>query len=211
MEPNEIDSSSENIISSAIVFLVIAIIYLHRLPTIGAFIVCILFAGVSLACILGITVWSSTDRIEHRIRKRLHRKGYQTEMTDGDLFVTKSENQYRVHLVESFNKRIKTLFIIYEFGDDRFNKISMDGWCRAANAINVHNTNTVFVVLDDGFCCCYQAAIGNAGDFMEEFDQAYEAIGLAIGDYNRLVPYLERDYPYRTENKNIIGFKQEQS
>ena len=208
MEPNEIDSSSENIISSAIVFLVISIIYLHRLPTIWAFIVCILFAGASIACILGITVWSSTNRIEHRVRKRLHRKGYQTEMTEGDLFVTKNENQYRVHLVESFNKRIKTLFIIYEFGDDRFNKISMDGWCRASNSINNHHPGITFVTLDDHFFCYYLSAIANSKDFMKEFFRACYFFEKVLDDYSQLTPYLERDYPNKEESQTSIGFKQ---
>ena len=208
MEPNEIDSSSENIISSAIFFLIIAIIYLHRLSTFWVIIICVLFAGASLACILGITVWSSTDRIEQRIRKRLLRKGYQSKMTEGVLFVTKNESQYRIHLENSFNWRIKALYILYEFGDDRFNKVSMDGWCRASNSINVNNAATTFVTLDDHFCCCYQSAIGNSKDCMREFDRACQYINGVMDDYGKLCPYLERDYPNKEESKTSIGFKQ---
>lgn len=200
MEPDEKDSSSGEIITTAIIFLVIAIIYLNRLSTFWIITICALFAGASIACILGITVWSSVDRIEHRIRKRLHRKGYQTEMTDGDLFVTKSENQYRVHLVESFNKRIKTLFIIYEFGDDRFNKISMDGWCRASNSINNHHPGITFVTLDDHFFCYYLSAIANSKDFMREFYRACYFFEKVMDDYGKLTPYLERDYLNKEES-----------
>lgn len=208
MEPDEKDSSSGEIITTAIIFLVIAIIYLNRLSTFWIITICALFAGASLACILGITIWSSTDRIEQRIRKRLRRKGYQSEMTEGVLYVTKNENHYRVHLNESRNWRIKNLFILYEFGDDSFNKVSMDGWCRASNSINNHNPATTFVTLDDHFCCCYQGAIANSKDFMREFDRACYFIEKAMDDYSQLTPYLERDYPNKEESQTSIGFKQ---
>lgn len=189
----------------------LSLMVLFSLSTVAG-IVFLSFCGIGV--VVFVFLWlvrASVERLERRICKRLDRQGYRYEKKEGVLYIFKNNNRYRIHLAYSYNRWVKNLYVLYDFGDESFEKVSSDGWCRAANAINVHNTNTVFVVLDDGFCCCYQAAIGNAGDFMEEFDQAYEAIGLAIGDYNRLVPYLERDYPYRTENKNIIGFKQEQS
>ena len=84
----------------------------------------------------------------------------------------------------------------------------MDGWSRAANAININNTDTIFVALEDHLCCCYQTSIGNSKDFMNEFGRAYQAIGEAMEDYGKLIPYLERDYPSHKENKTGIGFKQ---
>lgn len=84
----------------------------------------------------------------------------------------------------------------------------MDGWTRAANTINLNNTATTFVTLEDHFCCCYQTAIVNAKDFINEFDRACRAIGGALDDYQRIYPYLERDYPNgNLETKNSIGFK----
>ena len=56
--------------------------------------------------------------------------------------------------------------------------------------------------------CCYQTSIGNSKDFMNEFGRAYQAIGEAMEDYGKLIPYLERDYPNHKENKTGIGFKQ---
>ena len=208
MEPEEKGTSLGEIIAAGIGGLIMSAICLYQTSPLGIIIFCVLFAGVTFFCILGITVWSSTDRIEQRIRKRLRRKGYQSEMTEGVLFVTKNENQFRVHLENSSNWRIKALYILYEFGDDRFNKVSMDGWCRASNSINVNNTATTFVTLDDHFCCCYQSAIGNSKDFMREFDRACQYINGVMDDYGKLCPYLERDYPNKEESKTSIGFKQ---
>ena len=39
-------------------------------------------------------------------------------------------------------------------------------------------------------------------------NHAYRAIGEAIEDYGKLIPYLERDYPNTAENQSSIGFRQ---
>jgi hypothetical protein len=144
--------------------------------------------------------------LERRICKRLDKQGYPHEKREGTLYVTKNDQHFRVHIVNSCEKKIKQLYFVYEFGDDNFEKVSMDGWTRAANSINLNNSWTVFVTLEDHFCCCYQSAILNSRDFMKEFDRAYRAIGGALEDYRKIYPYLERDYPNNTENKTI-GFK----
>jgi hypothetical protein len=146
------------------------------------------------------------DVLERRICKRLDKQGYSHEKREGTLYVTKNDQHFRVHIVNSCEKKIKQLYFVYEFGDDNFEKVSMDGWTRAANSINLNNSWTVFVTLEDHFCCCYQSAILNSRDFMKEFDRAYRAIGGALEDYRKIYPYLERDYPNNTENKTI-GFK----
>jgi hypothetical protein len=146
------------------------------------------------------------DVLERRICKRLDKQGYPHEKREGTLYVTKNDQHFRVHIVNSCEKKIKQLYFVYEFGDDNFEKVSMDGWTRAANSINLNNSWTVFVTLEDHFCCCYQSAILNSRDFMKEFDRAYRAIGGALEDYRKIYPYLERDYPNNAENKTI-GFK----
>ena len=104
--------------------------------------------------------------LERRICKRLDKQGYPHEKREGTLYVTKNDQHFRVHIVNSCEKKIKRLYFVYEFGDDNFEKVSMDGWTRAANSINLNNTRTVFVTLEDHFCCCYQSAILNSRDFM---------------------------------------------
>lgn len=39
-------------------------------------------------------------------------------------------------------------------------------------------------------------------------NHAYRAIGEAIEDYGRLIPYLERYYPNTAKNQSNIGFRQ---
>ena len=148
----------------------------------------------------------NVEHMEKNICKQLDKQGFRHEKEDGTLYVIKNDNRFRVQLADSINKRIKHLFIIYDFGDDDFEKVTMDGWNRAANSININNTSTTFVTLSDHFCCCYQSAIGSSKDFMLEFDRAYKAIGGALEDYNKIYPYLERDYPNNPESKTI-GFK----
>lgn len=148
------------------------------------------------------------DTLERSICKRLDKQGFSHVKREGSLYITKNEQHFRVHLANSFNRRIKHLYFMYEFWDENFEKVAKEGWTRAANSINLHNTTTIFVALEDHFCCCYQTAIGNAKDFMDEFDRAYQAVGGALDDYNRIYPYLELDYPNSTsETKNSIGFK----
>ena len=149
-----------------------------------------------------------TDILERRICKRLDKQGYPHEKREGTLYITKNDNHFRVFIRDSFDRRIKHLYFLYDFYDDNFGKVSMEGWTRAANCINTNNTLTTFVVLDDHFCCSYQTAIANAKDFMKEFDCAYRVIGEAMNDYNRIYPHIERDYPNNTsENKGSIGFR----
>ena len=148
------------------------------------------------------------DILERRVCKRLVKQGYPHEKREGTLYVTKHDNHFRVFIRDSFDRRIKHLYFLYDFYDDNFGKVSMEGWTRAANCINTNNTLTTFVVLDDHFCCSYQTVIANAKDFMKEFDCAYRVIGEAMNDYNRIYPHIERDYPNNTsENKGSIGFR----
>jgi len=168
----------------------------------------VLALGIMIVYILSLNLWKSTEAIEAEICKRLEKAGYRYEKKEGDLFVFKSNNRFEVHLADSFNKRIKHLYILYKFKDDSFEKVNTNGWSRAANIINVRNTNTVFVALEDHLCCCYQSSIGNSKDFMNEFNVAYQSVVEVMEDYGRLVLQLERDYPSNTDNQTIIGFKQ---
>ena len=97
---------------------------------------------------------------------------------------------------------------LYEFTDDNFEKVSKEGWTRAANSINANNAGITFITMEDYFCCCYQTAIGTSNCFIKEFEQAYQTIGGAMSDYNKIYPYIERDYPNTiSEHKTCIGFK----
>ena len=169
---------------------------------------CVLCVAVTAGCILYSTYTRDIDDLERRICKRLDKKGFSYQKKDGVLLVTKNDSRFQIQLADSYNKRIKHLYILYKFRDDDFGKVNMDGWSRAANAININNTDTIFVALEDHLCCCYQTSIGNSKDFMNEFGRAYQAIGEAMEDYGKLIPYLERDYPSHKENKTGIGFKQ---
>ena len=164
--------------------------------------------GIIVFYILRQTVWKSTETLEENICKRLKRTGFQYEKKEGDLFVVKNGNRFQVQLADTYNRRIKHLYVYYKFTDENTNKINVDGWSRASNVININNTDTIFVALEDHLCCCYQTSIGNSKDFMCEFGRAYNAIGNAMEDYGKLFPYLDRDYPNRTENQTSIGFRQ---
>lgn len=164
--------------------------------------------GIVTAYILYNTSTRNTEILERNICKRLDKSGYRHEKQDGTLYVLKNDNRFRVQFADGIDNRIKHLFVLYDFSDDDFKKITMDGWNRAANSINLNNTSTTFVALEDHFCCCYQSAILNSRDFMKEFDRAYRAIGGALEDYRKIYPYLERDYPNSMGNQTIIGFRQ---
>ncbi|MBR5631495.1 MAG: hypothetical protein IKW82_07615 [Bacteroidales bacterium] len=180
--------------------------YLFQCSPVIAGVAGFIIVGIVVYAIIWLRMIKSVDHIEEAICKQLDKQGFRHEKEDGTLYVIKNDNRFRVQLAEGINKRIKRLYIIYDFGDDDFEKVTSDGWNRAANSINLNNTSTTFVALSDHFCCCYQSAIESSRDFMLEFDRAYKAIGGALEDYGKIYPYLERDYPNNTENKTI-GFK----
>ena len=169
---------------------------------------CVLIVGIMAIHILCNKFARSTEALERRICKQLDKSGFRYEKKEGDLYVTKNNSHFQIQLTDSYNKGIKHLYVLYRFKDDDSKKVNIDGWSRASNVINTRNTETIFVTLEDHFCCCYQSAIGNSKDFMKEFNHAYELIGEAMEDYNKLFPYLERDYPNHTENQTSIGFRQ---
>jgi hypothetical protein len=169
---------------------------------------CVLIVGIIAAYILYNKMSRSTEALERKICKQLDKTGFRYEKKEGDLYVIKNDSHFQIQLADSYNRGIKHLFVLYKFRDDNSDKVTIDGWSRASNVINTRNTNTIFVTLEDHFCCCYQTAIGNSKDFMKEFGQAYDAIGEALDDYHRLYPYLERDYPNSTGNQTSIGFRQ---
>ena len=206
---NEKENAFGNILITALVCVVIGgIHYLvdHSLSSIIIFGTAAI--GIIVFYILRQTVWKSTETLEEDICKRLKKSGFQYEKKEGDLFVVKNENRFQVQLADTYNRRIKHLYVYYKFTDDNSNKINVDGWSRASNIINVRNTETIFVMLEDHFCCCYQTAIGNSKDFMKEFNFAYDVICDAMDDYKKLFPLLERDYPNNEGNQTSIGFKQ---
>lgn len=146
--------------------------------------------------------------LERRICRRFDKQGYPYEKKEGTLYITKNDHRFRVHIANGYDNRIKHLYFLYEFTDDNFEKVSKEGWTRAANSINVNNTRITFITLEDYFCCCYQTAIGTSKGFIKEFEQAYQTIGGAMSDYNKIYPYIERDYPNTiSEHKTCIGFK----
>ena len=168
---------------------------------------CVLVSAVAIYFLLCRPL-KNKEALESRICKRLDKQGYPHEKREGTLYVTKNDNHFRVYIRDSFDKRIKHLYFLYDFWDDNFGKVCMEGWTRAANCINSNNTLTTIVVLDDHFCCSYQTAIANAKDFINEFEYAYRSIGRALDDYNRIYPHIERDYPnISLENKSSIGYK----
>lgn len=168
----------------------------------------IVFVSVVTFFILLNRPLKNIEVLERRICKRLDKQGYPHEKREGTLFITKNDNHFRVCIRDGFDKRIKHLYFLYDFWDDNYGKVSMEGWTRAANCINTNNTLSTFVVLDDHFCCSYQTAIANSKDFMKEFDYAYRVIGSALEDYNKIYPHIERDFPNNTsENKSSIGFR----
>lgn len=169
---------------------------------------CVLIIGIISTNIVYNKLSGSTEALECRICKQLDKSGFRYEKKEGDLYVTKNDSHFQIQLADSYNKGIKHLYVLYRFKDDNSSKVNMDGWSRASNVINTRNTETIFVTLEDHSCCCYQSAIGNSKDFMKEFNHAYELIGEAMEDYNKLFPYLERDYPNHTENQTSIGFRQ---
>jgi hypothetical protein len=206
---NEKTFTRRDLIIGAIGIVILGALYsIHDHSFVWIILYGVLALGIIIACILSLSLWKSTEAIESDICKRLEKAGYRYEMKEGDLFVFKSDNRFEVHLADSFNKRIKHLYILYKFKDDSFDKVNTNGWSRAANIINVRNTNTIFVALEDHLCCCYQSSIGNSKDFMNEFNVAYQSVVEVMEDYGKLVPLLERDYPSNTDNQSTIGFKQ---
>ena len=181
--------------------------FIASAPVYSSVIGCILVSVVALSFLLCRPL-KSNEVLERRICKQLDKQGYPHEKREGTLYITKNDNHFRVYFRGSFDRRIKHLYFLYDFWDDNFGKVSMEGWTRAANCINTNNALTTFVVLDDHFCCSYQTAIANAKDFMKEFDYSYRVIGGALEDYNKIYPHLEQDYPNNVSgNKSSIGFK----
>ncbi len=206
---NEKDKAFGGVFATAIACVILGIIYSMVEQSLFSIILFgVVAVGIVLAFILRQYVWKSTETLERDICHSLNKQGYEYEKKEGTLYVNKNNSRFQVQLADCYNKRIKHLYILYKFRDDDFGKVNMDGWSRAANAININNTDTIFVALEDHLCCCYQTSIGNSKDFMNEFGRAYQAIGEAMEDYGKLIPYLERDYPSHKENKTGIGFKQ---
>ena len=205
MEPDNKSTEKYTII---IILAYLLLTALFCLSTTAAIIFC---SACALAALIYVAFWVLPYWIgpmERSICKRLGKEGYHYEKNEGKLYVTKNDNHFQIQLADSYNRKIKHLYVLYKFRDDDFDKVTMDGWSRASNVINVNNTDTIFVALEDHLCCCYQTSIGNSKDFMYEFGRAYNAIGNAMEDYGKLFPYLERDYPKRTENQTSIGFRQ---
>ena len=149
--------SRSNLISGAIGVVIMGVLYSLQDHSFVWIILCgALALGIMIVYILSLTLWKSTQAIETDICKRLYKEGYHYEKKEGTLCVTKNNSRFQIQLADSYNRRIKHLYVFFKFRDDDFGKVNMDGWSRAANAININNTDTIFVALEDHLCCCYQ-------------------------------------------------------
>lgn len=148
------------------------------------------------------------NTLEKRICNELDKQGFRHEKKDGTLYVVKKESIFRILMWDTSKKRFKRLYFVYDFEDERHKNISKEGWMMATNRINADNPHTTFITFDELFRCRYETVISNAHDFLSEFETAYQFIGDAVEDINRIYPYLERDYPNNVrETKSGIGFK----
>ena len=148
------------------------------------------------------------NTLEKRICYELDKQGFRHDKKDGTLYVVNHESVFHIHIWDTSNKRVKRLYFVYDFEDERHKNISKEGWMMATNRINVDNPHSTFITHDESFRLRYETAISNAHDFLPEFDAAYHVVGEALDEFNRLYPYLERDYPNKsTDNKSSIGFK----
>lgn len=118
---------------------------LYELSLFLAVLFCVMSVIIAMACILYSYSTKDVEVLERNICKRLERNGFHFEKKGGTLYVTKNDSRFQVQLADSYNKRIKHLYILYKFRDDDFGKVNMDGWSRASNAINVNNT-TLFLL-----------------------------------------------------------------
>lgn len=150
---------------------------------------------------------NTMELLERKICQQLEQQGYRHEKKDGTLYVEKNDNTFRIHMWNTANYKIKRLYFVYDFCDENQGKVNKDGWNRAANSININNPHATFLAFEDHFCCRYETSISNARDFLKEFEVAYDVIGGAVSDYNKIYPYLERDYPNTLPDGKSIGFK----
>ena len=115
---------------------------LYELSLFLAVLFCVMSVVIAMACILYSYSTKDTEVLERNICKRLKRNGFHFEKKEETLYVTKNNSHFQVQLADSYNRRIKHLYVFYKFRDDDFGKVNMDGWSRAANAININNTDT---------------------------------------------------------------------
>jgi len=104
---------------------------------------CVLVIGIIATNLLYNKFARSIEALERRICKQLDKSGFHYEKKEGDLYVTKNDSHFQIQLSDSYNKRIKHLYVLYKFRDDDFGKVTMDGWSRASNIININNTDTI--------------------------------------------------------------------
>ena len=76
---------------------------------------CVLIVGIIATYIIYNKVTGSTETLERRICKQLDKSGFRYLKKEGDLYVIKNDSHFQVQLADSYNKRIKHLFILYKF------------------------------------------------------------------------------------------------
>lgn len=150
---NENDKLIGGVIATTIGCIIFGVIYSlveHSFFSIILF--SLVAVGIVVVFVLNQKVWRSSEALESDICQRLNKQGYHYEKKEGTLYVNKNNSRFQIQLADSCNRRIKHLYVFYKFRDDDFGKVNMDGWIRAANAININNTDTIFVALEDHLC-----------------------------------------------------------
>lgn len=100
---------------------IICLAFLHFF----AWAACIIFLAGTIFASIWFTGAKSKESLENSICKQLDKQGFRHEKQDGTLYVIKNDNQFRIYIGDSFDRRIKHLYFLYDFGDDNFGKVSV--------------------------------------------------------------------------------------
>lgn len=121
------------------------------------------------------------DQLIDEICSQLTKKGYQWEMREGELIVTKNDNKFRVCLWENQDHTIFRMYVIWNYTNDRLKSIEhwlLDVATCMTNREYPHTTS--LMIAEDTYTCRFETAVWRAEDFIRELELSYVRITEAI-------------------------------
>ncbi len=158
-----------------IFLLVNACLLSSRITAVGAVLVnLVLYASFLYMQVRVRRLWNKRkDRLEGKIMEKLKYNGFECRMYEGHIRITRQEKDMAAYVVETNHPRIWTVVFNYPFSADDINRVSWVGYDVLSAEANARFPIKVRF-LRDRFECMYQCAIGDANDFMVEYQRAWD-------------------------------------
>lgn len=143
-------------------------------------------------------------RLREKTCKQLDKCGYKWKMTEGELFVTKSDCHFRIRFHRTMDRFVTLVVVDYMFAADELEGANENVLNAILCKVNYDNAFVKFLQLEEaGFLCRFMYPMLMTSKFVNIFEFAFGEVMEAVKEFYNDIDALKQDLKPVT---NSIGF-----